>query len=423
MIISVTKRMEIPKDKALDSSLSLLREGYRFIPNRRRKLHSDIFEIIVMGQKAISISGPEAAEIFYDEENFRRHGAVPKRIRKSIFGERGVQTLDGDAHTHRKSLFMSLFTEERMNALEELVTSEWERVIPSWGTMDQVNFFQETKQVMCKIACQWVGVPLQEKEGQKRANDFWSLVDSFGAVGTRHWQGRIARKRCEQWIGKQIQQVRQQRLAGKGGTPLYEIAWHQDLHGKLLDEKVAAVEVINLIRPIVAISLFVLFGALAIYTFPEEKQKLQSGDKERFRIFTQEVRRYYPFTPFTGARVRNKFVWNGHVFKSDTLVFLDVYGMNHDYRIWESPSEFRPERFKNNERSEFTFIPQGGGKFIHNHRCAGELVTIIVMEKSFEFLTKKITYDVVPQDYHIDLTRMPPMPANELVIKGVTEIM
>src|SRR5690625_7849836 len=118
----MTKRMEIPKDKALDSSLSLLREGYRFIPKRRRKLHSDIFEIIVMGQKVICISGPEAAEIFYNEANFCRHGAVPKRIRKSIFGERGVQTLDWDAHTHRKSLFMSLFTEEGLNTLDEIVT-------------------------------------------------------------------------------------------------------------------------------------------------------------------------------------------------------------------------------------------------------------------------------------------------------------
>ena|SRR5690625_7328588 len=109
----MTYKTEIPKDKTLDSSLHLLREGYRFISNRRRKFQSDIFEVTVMGQKAICISGSGAAEVFYDETKFKRHGAAPKRIQKSIFGVGGVQTLDDEAHRKRKTLFMSLFTPER----------------------------------------------------------------------------------------------------------------------------------------------------------------------------------------------------------------------------------------------------------------------------------------------------------------------
>lgn len=85
-------RVEIPKDKTFDSSIALLREGYRFIPNRRRKFQSDIFEVTLMGQKTICISGPEAAKVFYDEKKFKRRNVPPRRIRKSLFGDGGVQT-------------------------------------------------------------------------------------------------------------------------------------------------------------------------------------------------------------------------------------------------------------------------------------------------------------------------------------------
>src|SRR5690625_3634473 len=371
----MTYKMEIPKDTTLDSSLQLLLEGYRFISNRRRKFQSDIFEVTLMGQKAICISGPEAAEVFYDETNFKRHGAPPKRIKKSIFGEGGVQTLDDEAHRKRKTMFMSLFTENHINELKELTTNDWNAVQDRWKTVEEVNLFEETKQVMCKIACKWAGVPLKETEVENRANDLWALVDAFGAVGRRHWRGRLARKRCDRWIGDVIHQVRMHGLELDEETPLYKIAWHTDLNNDYLDEKTAAVEVINIIRPIVAISLYVLFGALALHRHPKERERVKEGGTEYARIFTQEIRRFYPFTPFVGARVRKEFHWAGHRFTPNRLVLLDVYGMNHDHRLWDSPSEFKPERFKNAKLNEYDFIPQGGGEFIKNHRCGGELVT------------------------------------------------
>ncbi|MEI3612982.1 cytochrome P450 [Pseudogracilibacillus sp. SO30301A] len=415
-------RLEIPKDKTFDSSIALLREGYRFIPNRRRKFQSDIFEVTLMGQKTICISGPEAAKVFYDEKKFKRRNAPPRRIRKSLFGDGGVQTLDDAAHRERKSLVMSLFTEEYIETLKQLTANEWDAVVNKWITMEEINLFQETKKVMCRIACKWSGVPIKDEKIEKLANELWALVDSFGAVGVRHWQGRIARKTLDRLIENMIHQLRAGKLYAERGTALYEIAWHKDVNGKLLDEKVAAVEVINILRPIVAISLYVLFGALALHAHPKEKEKLNNGGVEYTRMFTQEVRRYYPFTPFTGARVRENFYWAGHHFLKNQLVILDVYGMNHDERIWQRPSEFRPERFKDKHLKAYDFIPQGGGDFHLNHRCAGELVTITVMEKSFEFLTNKITYTVPKQNLQISGVRMPPMINSGFIIKNVERL-
>jgi fatty-acid peroxygenase len=54
------------------------------------------------------MQGEEAAKVFYDENKFKRKKAAPKFVKKTLFGQGGVQGLDEDRHRHRKQLFMSL---------------------------------------------------------------------------------------------------------------------------------------------------------------------------------------------------------------------------------------------------------------------------------------------------------------------------
>ncbi len=62
---------KMPCDKAIDSSLCLLLEGYPFIQNRCRKYESDIFQTRLFCKKAICFTGEEAAKIFYNENLFK----------------------------------------------------------------------------------------------------------------------------------------------------------------------------------------------------------------------------------------------------------------------------------------------------------------------------------------------------------------
>lgn len=147
----------------------------------------------------------------------------------------------------------------------------------------------------------------------------------------------------------------------------------------------AAVELINILRPIVAIATYIAFSALALHENPECKTKLKNTRDNYLDMFVQEVRRYYPFTPFLGARVKQDFTWKQCDFKKGTLVLLDVYGINHDPRIWDKPYLFQPERFKNHDGNAYGFIPQGGGDPANGHRCPGEGVTIAAMKLFVEF--------------------------------------
>ncbi|WP_189319264.1 cytochrome P450 [Bacillus atrophaeus] len=410
---------QVPHDKALDNSLAMMREGYLFIKNRVDRYQSDLFETRLLGQKAICMSGEEAAKVFYDPERMKRNGALPKRLLKTLFGVDAIQTMDGDAHTHRKLLFMSLMTPPHQKRLAELAMEQWLAALSKWEGAEKVELFEEAKNVLCKIACRWAGVPLEESEVKERADDFSAMVDAFGAVGPRHWKGRRARPRAEEWIRDIIENVRAGKTEAEKGTALYEMAFHTELDGSRLDTQMAAVELINVLRPIVAISTFITFSALALHNHPEYKEKLKSGNGDDLEMFVQEVRRFYPFGPFLGAQARKDFVWNQCEFKEGMLVLLDLYGTNHDARLWEDPNEFRPERFKVRNEQLFDLIPQGGGDPAKGHRCPGEGITIEVMKVTLDFLINHIEYEVPEQDLSYSLVRMPSLPESGFVMSRI----
>ncbi len=409
----------IPRDQNFDSSFALLYDGYTFIQERCRRFNSDIFLTRIMGEVAVCISGAEAARQFYDTHKFRREDAIPSRIKKTLFGDGGVQTLDGEDHRYRKEMFMSLMTPQSIRMFMDTLSRKWENCISRWEMTERVVLFDEVQELLCRAACDWTGVPLTDDEAGEKAKDLWAMVDAFGAIGPRHWRGRRARKRTGQWIGEFIKKVRWGELEIAKDAPAYIIARHRQRNERLLPGTVAAVELINLIRPIVAISTYIVFSALALHRYPEYRNRLLNHTDDFTDLFIQEVRRYFPFAPFLGARVHSPFSWRGYNFDTGRLVLLDVYGTNHDPKLWKDPDTFNPERFREWEGSLYSFIPQGGNNHDEGHRCAGEWITIETMKVALDFLTRYMEYDVPGQDLDFSLSRMPTYPRSGFIISGV----
>lgn len=409
----------IPCDKAIDSTAALLMEGYHFIPRRCCKYHTKLFQTRLMCQKVFCMSGEEAAKLFYNDRWFQREGAAPKRIQKSLFGENGVQALDGEEHIHRKLMFMSIMTRKNLERLARITEAYWRITSCKWKNDKKLVLFDEAQKIMCRTACQWAGVMLEDKQVCTRAKDLGKMVDAFGGVGPRYWKGKCARMRTEKWIESIITQVRTHKICPEEYTALYIIAWHRDNNGKLLNTKVAAVELINILRPIVAIATYITFGALALYQHPECRKRLQTGDDAYTLMFVQEVRRYFPFAPFVGAIVRRDFIWKNCYFKKGTRVLFDIYGTNHDRSIWKKPYAFRPERFNKWSDNRFTFVPQGGGETVNGHRCAGEGATIEIMKVSLSFLVNYMDYEVPKQNLKYSFCRIPCLPKSRFIIQKV----
>ncbi|HEX9978955.1 MAG TPA: hypothetical protein VGB50_00150 [Flavobacterium sp.] len=103
---------------------------------------------------------------------------------------------------------MEIMGPESITRIEELFTKYWAQALSDWAKQDEVVLFYEAEKVLCQTACEWVGIPLPEDEVDQRRNLMSALIDSAGAVGPRHWRGRIARVKAENWIGRLIEDIR-----------------------------------------------------------------------------------------------------------------------------------------------------------------------------------------------------------------------
>ncbi len=409
----MTESEQIIKNESWGSNFALLRHPYTFSSEKLNKYHASGFETQILLKRTIVLRGADAAKIFYDNEKFQREGAMPRRLQKTLVGRGGVQGMDGVKHLKRKALFLSILSKEGIEPLVKDFDRTWGERIRNWSHQDEINLFDEVELLLASVVCNWAGIKLSGAEQGEMAKDLSRLIDGSGGLGYRYFQSRFARIKLETKIATLIEQERTKK--GKTRRALSKIAFYEE--DQLLSPRIAAVEVLNIIRPTVAIGRFIVFAALAIYKNPHVQKKLKDAQYRRW--FVQEVRRFYPFFPFVVARVKRDFTWKDFEFKKGLQVLLDLYGTNHDPVLWQNPDQFNPERFRNWNGSPFDFIPQGGGDHLQHHRCAGEWLTIEIMDVAVRNLNQSMSYEVPEQDLSIDLTRAPTRPKSGFIMTKV----
>jgi len=410
---------QIPREEGLDNTLPLLKEGYEFIMNRKRNFNSNIFETRIMGKKSVCMSGRDAAQVFYDPHLFQREGAAPNRLVQTLFGENGVQTLDGEAHRHRKEMHMSIMNDESVKKFKDIAVQYWEKALDQWNKKEDIVLYDEVKEMLCKIACTWAGVLVDEDEIKWLTKELSEMFEGAGTVGLNHWKGRNAQNNVEKWMAELVEKIRDGKLIPPEDTALHKFAWYRDKEGDLLDTSIVVVEMLNIYRPIVAISVYVAFVAHALIQHPDEIDKVKNADKKYAYMFVDEVRRFYPFFPFIAAKVKEDFTFRDYKVEKGSLAFLDIYGTNHDENLWLYPEEFNPNRFADQGNDRFSFIPQGGGEYITGHRCAGEQLTIEMMMVSLDYLVNHMEYEVPEQDLSFEMNEFPSIPNSGIILRNV----
>jgi fatty-acid peroxygenase len=401
----------------LEQGLSALTKGYAWLPDLRRAAGRHTVRTRFLGMPAAVVEGPDGARWFYDEDHVRRSGALPEPVVGTLFGKGAVHTLDGAAHRVRKAMFVALLMDA--GGVAELVRraeAAWDDAAPRWAARGEVVLHEEAARVLTRAVCGWAGVPLPDAEVPAVARDLVSLVDGFGSAGPRHLRARRARGRRERRLARLVEDVRRGAAAVPAGSAVEVASYHRDAEGRPLDARVAAVELINMIRPTVAISWFVAFSGHALALWPAYRERLAAGDAAFAEAWAHEVRRFYPFAPFLGGRTPAALDVGGERLPEGAMVLLDVFGQCHDGELFAEPYAFRPERFLDREIGAFDLVPQGGGDPRTGHRCPGEQITVAVLSALAGRLAR-LDADLPPQDLDIALHRIPALPAGRIRLR------
>jgi fatty-acid peroxygenase len=406
-----------PRAPEFDSTLALLHEGYGFGRRRFERFDAPMFDARIGLRRVAFVRGADAAAMFYAPDRFTRHGAIPPTTLMLLQDFGSVQRLDGDAHRARKARFLALLDAAPISRLVACYRDAWREHAATWSQRAWIALLPEAELVLCRAVCRWAGVPLVASDAQQRAGDFGAMIDGAGAFGPRFVRGAWRRRRVERWIRDVIRDLRAGRVAPD--TPAAAVAAWPAPDGALLDVRTAAVELINLLRPTVAVARWIVFAAHAMHLHPQARAQLAPGDAAAAWRFAQEVRRTAPFFPMVGGRALTRFEWQGRAFARGDTVMLDLHATNHDPALWPDPDRFNPERFRARAPTAFDLIPQGAGDVATTHRCPGEDPAIALLTAAVDELAHGLDYDVPTQDLRVRLDRFPTHPASGFVMRAV----
>lgn len=410
----------IPRDPSPDATLALLREGYTFIGTRCRRLGSPIFATRLMLTPAICLSGADAARFFYGGERFTRKRAMPQTTLRLLQDKGSVQLLDGAAHRHRKAMFLSLMAPDRLAKIRAIYRAILLREAARWQSAGSVVLFDAIRPVLTETVCHWAGVPVSARDLPLRTRQLAAMVDRAGSIGPGLVGAFVRRNQGEAWARLKIDAVRDGRISPAEETALCVIAGHREPDGSLLDRRRAGVELVNVLRPTLAVDRYVAFTAHALIEYPEARDRIAAGDRAYLDRFVTEVRRFYPFFPLVSGRAREEAEWAGHRFRAGDWVLLDLYGTCHDPHGFKAPDRFDPDRFAGRTPTAFDVIPQGAGDHLVSHRCPGEWLTEALISETATILSTRVSYRVPEQDLTIPLNRMPTLPRSRIRLADVT---
>ncbi len=400
-----------PPSGPFDATAGLARDPYRYIHRMCADLDTAIFASRLLLRPAVFMSGRDAAVFFYSG-GLVRDGAMPGFAIRTLFGAGGVQGLDGDAHRRRKADFLSLTRERHAPGIAERVESELAALDRSGTAVPDLQRTMEL--LLARVALAWADVPVPPDEVEARAGMIADLFRHVSPLDRRHLAARLARRRADRWAADLVEKVRTGSISPRPGSALGSVAAWRDESGALLAPKVAGVELLNLLRPIVAISVYVTFAAHALARHPGARDSAASGDG--VRRFVQEVRRLYPFFPMLAARAPERRVFQGNAIPAGTRVVLDVHGVNRDPSVWADPDAFDPSRFAGREIGAFDMIPQGGGDHASGHRCPGEWFTIAVMEACVPWLARRIGAEATAAAADLRMDALPALPRKPMTL-------
>jgi fatty-acid peroxygenase len=401
-------------DRLPDTTVALLAEGYGWGDRLCRAQGADAARTRLLLRPTLVVRGAEHARRFYGD-GMVRAGAAPRRLQRTLFGVGGVQGLDGEEHQQRKAMFLGLLGPERADEISAVVVRRWREQLPSWEQR-RVCLLEEVGRVLTAAVCEWAAVPLAERDVAARWRQLESLIDGGAAVGPRYLRGVRDRRRLERWLAEVVRQVRTGRRQVPESSALAVVSHHRGRDGHLLLPRVAAVELLNVLRPTVAIDRFVVWAALALHQHPGWRDRM--GDDDVVRRFVLEVRRTAPFFPLVAARAARPIRFGDATAAAGQRILLDLFATDHD-SPWADAEVFDPDRFLGGEPGPFELVPQGGGDHATGHRCAGEWVTTAVMSAAVRLLTQEITYRVPDQDLSVDLRRVPAQPASGFLLDDI----
>jgi cytochrome P450 len=405
-------------------TLSFAKNPFRFIDERLAK-HGRIFRSRLLGRNAVIIAGPDAAGQFIDNSKVERNDSMPPHVQQ-LFAGRSLPLLDGDAHRERKRAVNQAFTRAAMADYLPQMQSSIEVAFRRWTAAGEICWLDELKRLSIEVICTTImGLrPGNEMDALRR--DYEIVLNGFATLpinipGTRYNKALKARDRIMDFFRDTVRE-RRKTPTGDGLSRILAA------DPKLADED-AALELHHIV-----IAGFIVFGEIGatvkqLTDHPDVRERLAAeiaaGPLTLEALMSMpyllqvvnEVKRLTPIIPGVFGIAKEGFELDGMSVPAGWMILWTVTPTHIAHGVYSDATRFDPDRFSaaraEDHRHEHAFVPQGAGP-VTGHRCPGLDFATYFMAIFTVILLRGFTWELPPQNFELDYSKVPPEPKDGL---------
>jgi len=407
----------------LGETLAFAKNPFRFV-EERLAAHGRIFRTRVLGRNTIVLAGPEAAARFIDGSIVMREGSMPPHVQE-LFGGRSLPLLDGDVHAARKRVVLQAFTHEALAAYLPSIESTVERYFAQWSGAGEIRWLDEMKRLSIEVICSTIAGLAPGEEMDRLRNDYDVLTRGFATLpinfpGTPYRNALKARDRILAVLRRIVRERRAKpvddglsRILAAAGTSVGDDDLALELHHIVIAGFIVYGLLVALVReltdhPEVRARIEVPRGPLTLESLASMHYLLQ---------VVNEVKRLAPVVPVIFGKSRTEFEFDGMTVPAGWMVLWAVNPSHVGHGVYDDPRRFDPDRFSparaEDRRHEHAFAPQGAGP-VTGHRCPGLDFATYFMAVFAVVLLRGHTWELPPQSFEFDWTKVPPEVADGL---------
>jgi cytochrome P450 len=345
------------------------------------------------GRKLVMISDPEAVKAVFTAPPHVAPSAAGASPIAPVMGPNSVITLTGPEHMRQRKLLLPPFHGERMREYEDVIVQATKRSMAEWPLGRPMKLSERTRAITLEVILRAVFGVEADRMGDLREAIAGLLTPSqtpallLGAlrrpVETRP-TGSLGRAldHLDEVIYAEIARRRAERDLGERADILSLLMLARDDQGEAMTEEELRDELVTLLlagHETTATS--VAWAVERLVRHPDKLARLVAEIDAReaddyMQAVISETLRVRPVVPMVVRVLQESLDVGSFELPRGTRVVPSIYLTNLNPRVYDSPREFRPERFLDKAPETFSWIPFGGGI----RRCIGASFATLEMK-------------------------------------------
>ncbi len=336
------------------------------------------------GRKLVVLGDPNAVKAVFTAPPDVAPSAADSSPIAPIMGPSSVITLTGPEHMRQRKLLLPPFHGERMREYEELIVQATRRSMADWPLGKPMKLSERTRAITLEVILRAVFGVEAERMGTLReaisglitpVRTPALLLYALRRPTPERPTGAIGRAldHLDAVIYAEIARRRAQEDLGERSDILSLLLLARDEDGQAMTDVELRDELVTLLLAgHETTATAVAWAVERLVRHPAKLARLvaeidaRQGD-EYTQAVISETLRVRPVVPQVVRVLREPLRVGARELPKGARVVPSIYLTNRNPRVYDAPSEFRPERFLESPPETFSWIPFGGGI----RRCIG----------------------------------------------------